>query len=67
MSESSWWLLFRGRGGEATDVLNKLARLNKKKLLPMLRLVNSARVREGESLKKKILRRTKWVAKSMVA
>ena len=52
MLESSQWLLVRGRGGEAIDVLNKLVRLNGKKLLPNLRVVNPVRVREVEVVKK---------------
>ena len=66
MSESSWWLLVRGRGGEAVDVLNKLVRLNGKKLPPNLRLVNPVRVREVEAVEKKSLWRIQWVAKRMV-
>ena len=66
MSESSRWLLFRGSGGEAVDLLNKLVRLNGKNLPPNLRLVNPVRVREVEAVKKKSLRRIKWVAKRTV-
>ena len=67
MLESSRWLLVRGRGGEALDVLNKLARVNGKKLPSILRLVNPAGVREGESIEKKIQSRIEWVAKRMVS
>ena len=48
-------------------MLNKLARLNRKKIPSILRLVNPGGVREGESVKKKILLRIQWVVKRMVA
>ena len=66
MSKSSRWFLVGGRGGEAVDVLNKLVRLNGKKLPPNLRVVNSVRVREVEAVKKKSLRRIQWITKKMV-
>ena len=68
VSESPRWLLVRGRGGEALDVLNKFARLNGKQLPPNLRLVNPARVLDpvGAVSRRKSLWSTWWAAKRMV-
>ncbi|KAF5734620.1 hypothetical protein HS088_TW15G00112 [Tripterygium wilfordii] len=69
VSESPRWLLIRGRSKEALEVLNKLARLNGKKLPENLSLVNPSAAKEGEEEDEGVrdsLWSTKWAAKRMI-